>query len=344
MPVSRLEIGIADPFAQPFLLVKENRFAHTAVRQLSSREGGRGPSLVYLQGAAGCGKTHMVKRFLADDPYVMQAAPYAITTGAEFAEDLGKAIDGDAVEEFRAAYSGLDLLVVEDLQGLEGMRNPQERLVHIVDDVLSLGGRVLFTSTLAPGELQGVVPRLVDRCRAGVNAAIEPLGRASRTSLLGHFASVRQIAVSLDVLKHLAKECPRSPRGLLSVLVQLDLMARENNVPIDRQLVARYLLRESPNHVVEMQTIATRVARTFEIPVAQVRNGDRSREHAVPRQCAMFLARELTEESLQSIAAYFGRKNHSTVLHACQRIKELERDDPALGQRLHALRRDLSGS
>ncbi len=341
MTSSLVASGIADPFAQSFLLLKENRFAHTAVRQLSRREGGRGPSLVYLHGPSGIGKTHLLRRFLAEDPYLADGSPHVVTTAAEFAADLGKAIDGDAVDEFRAAYTELDLLVVEDLQGLEGMTNPQERLVHLIDDVLTLGGRVLLTSTRAPGELRGTVPRLVDRCRAGVNAAVEPLGKASRTSLLGHFASARQIAVSLDVLKQLAREGPKCPRLLLSAILQLEMTSRDTRSPIDRAMVARYLSREVPRPKVELATIAKSVARSFEIPLAQVRNGDRSREHAVPRQCAMFLARELTEESLQSIAAFFGRKNHSTVLHACTKIRKLEQSDPALGQRLHALRRDL---
>jgi chromosomal replication initiator protein len=334
----------ADTYGQPLLLMKENRFAHTAVRQLSRREGGRGPSLVFLHGASGCGKTHLVRNFLREDPLLAAGRKHLHTTAGEFAAELTKAIQADAVTEFRAVFDDLDLLVLEDVQGFGTAENPQERFVFLADELLKRGGRVLLTATRSPGDLPGLTKRLVNRCHAGVVAGIEPLSRGSRTSLLGHFASVRQIAIPLDVLQLLAKQGPSSPREMLATLGQLEMQARLTGENIDRALAQRHLDRETRPLAIPLRRIADVVARRFEISVKNLRGGDRSREHALPRQCAMSLARELTDESLQSIADYFGRKNHSTVLHACGRVTELVDRDPTLGQQLRTIRRELGAT
>lgn len=336
--------GKPTAFGQPFLLLRENRFAHTAVRQLSRREGGKGPSLVYLYGPPGSGKTHLVRSFLREDPILAAGARHLITTAGEFGEQLTKAIDADAVPEFRSAFDDLDLLVLEDVQGFGRASNPQERFVHLLDQHLANGGRAIISGTRTPADHPGLCPRLVSRCHGGVVAGIEPLAKPSRTSLLGHFASARQIAVPLDALKLLAKEGPTSPREMLAALNHLELQAREGNEGLTRALVQRYLDRETPAVAIPLKRIATTVARRFEITIKDLRNGDRAREHALPRQCAMSLARELTGESLQSIAAFFGRKNHSTVLHAVQRIAALVEEDPTLGQQLRTIRRELGAT
>jgi chromosomal replication initiator protein len=340
----------ADTYGQPLLLMRENRFAHTAVRQLSRREGatrgpgGGGPSLVYLHGASGCGKTHLVRSFLKEDPLLAAGRKHLHTTAGEFAAELTKAIQADAVAEFRAVFDDLDLLVLEDVQGFAGAENAQERFLFLADQLLKCGGRVLLTATRSPGDLPGLSKRLVNRCHGGVVAGIEPLGKGSRTSLLSHFASYRQIAIPLDVVQLLAKQGPTTPREMLATLVQLEMQARETGGNIDRPLVQRFLDREVRPLAIPMKRIADVVARRFEISVRNLRGGDRSREHALPRQCAMSLARELTDESLQSIADYFGRKNHSTVLHACDRVTELVEGDPTLGQQLRTIRRELGAA
>lgn len=333
--------GKSNTFGQPFLLLRENRFAHTAVRQLSRREGGKGPSLVYLYGAAGSGKSHLVRSFLRDDPHLAAGAKHLCTTAAEFAAELSKAIDADAVAEFRSVFDELDLLVLEDVQGFGRAGNPQERFVYQLDQHLANGGRALVTGLRTPADLPGLSQRLVSRCHGGVVAGIEPLARSSRTSLLGHFASARQIAVPLDALKLLAKEGPTSPREMLGALNHLELLARESGEGLSRAVVEQYLRTETPTVTIPLKRIASTVAKRFEISIRDLRGGDRAREHALPRQCAMSLARELTDESLQSIAAFFGRKNHSTVLHAVQRIADLVEEDPTLGQQLRTIRREL---
>lgn len=217
----------------------------------------------------------------------------------------------------------------------------QSQLVCVLDEILQSGGRALLTGRRLPGELEGMDPRLVNRCHAASCAEIRMPSRSSRILLIDHFAGIQQIPLSRDVVSLLADGLPVSPREFLAAVVQLESCARLQGTVPDAEFTQRLLAGEIQRPRVTLSRIARTVARHFGTSVSQLRSSTRQQASLLPRQCSMLLARELTDEPLHQIAAYFGRQNHSTVVHAGKRLKKILADDPAVRHHLAQIRQTL---
>ncbi|MBW3539883.1 MAG: ATP-binding protein [Planctomycetes bacterium] len=322
--------------AHPFLVLPENRFAFTAIERLAGSAGGEGrlggareARLVFLCGPAGCGKSHLARYLLRRARSGHAPLSAKSVTAAEFAAELAEASVAGSVPKFQAQYRELDLLVCEDLGGIAGRRESLDQLATLVDTILRGGGRVLLTSRVPPRELADAPPRLVSRCRGGVLAAVQPPELDSRRKLLAQFASFGQTPLGGAAIERLAA-APATPRDLLAALGQLEARARIERVPLDEQLISRHLDGDGEPPAATLADVARAVARHFRVGLARLRNETRERELLVPRRCAMYLARELTGRPLEAIARYFGRRTHSTVVHACQEFLRSMVDDPSL--------------
>ncbi|MEX0718420.1 MAG: DnaA/Hda family protein [Planctomycetaceae bacterium] len=327
--------------AEPFLVVDENRFAHTAIERLKSARAKDAARLVFLSGPSGVGKSHLAGQFARELRRLKPAPKVAHFTADGFADELVSASDAESIPEFRRSYAAVDVLICEDLQAIRRREEAQRKLIAILDDVLLAGGRVLITSRYLPGELGPLEPRLVSRCRGGVSAAIRPPGRESRENLVRHFAATRHIPLSVETAQLVAESRPASPRELLAAVTRLEAESRMRGTRIDLEFARAWLSREAATPGLELKDIARAVARQFGVSVRAMRSGTRQQGHVFPRQCAMYLARELTRNPLSRIADYFGRKNHSTVTHACERVGGRLAEDPALRRRLLHIRQSL---
>jgi chromosomal replication initiation ATPase DnaA len=279
-----------------------------------------------------------------------RAAPVAVAAGRvepDMRRDTwwqsGLPTDG-AFDELERRYRAVDLLILEDLTDLQHLHRVQIQLVSIVDEILRRGGRVLWTSSRSPGELEGFIPRLLTRCVAGVCAALKPLDEASRFKLLCHFACAKQIPVPEDASRLLAAEFCVSPCELLAALVSLDVAARQTRGAISCELVRRFLDEAVKPRRLALDEVTAAVARHFGVTVGGLRSASRQQALVVPRHCAMHLGRELTGLPLRAIAEFFGGRQHSTVLHACQRLEELLADRPDLRHELALVRRKLGSA
>ena len=328
--------------AADLLLLDENRFAWAALESLKGDEEQPARSrLVYIHGPSGAGKSHLVRQFLRDERRRDPALRSVIVTAGRFAADLAEASEARRVDCFQAHYRDLDLFVCEGMTALQYRLETQQQLIALTDDILKSGGRVVLTATTPPGELVGVQRRLVNRCHGGACAAIEAPGPASRAALLAHFALTRQIPLSQDAINLLARELAVSPRELRAALDQIDAQARQQHARIDCDFIRRYLDGETKPAAATLAVIARVVARHFGVTISGLRGQRRVQGAVLPRQCAMFLSRQLTTEPMHAIARYFGRRNHTTVIHACRRMEVLASDDPALRHHLARIRHAL---
>jgi chromosomal replication initiator protein len=185
-----------------------------------------------------------------------------------------------------------------------------------------------------PGELKNMPLRLVNRCHGGLCVAISLPGFSSRESLIRHFAEFHQVPIPQDVIQMLAKSSSNSPRELLATVVQLEALAQLKQSPIDRRFVQSYLVREVKRKQLTLSRISRVVAGHFNVTVADLRSKNRLKGFLLPRQCAMYLSRRLTDEPLQKITEYYGRTHYSTVIHSCQGMRKRLSDDPVLRQSL----------
>jgi chromosomal replication initiator protein len=349
---------------EAFLPLPENQFALAAVCPPGGREGagkrsaarGAGGNaagntsetatdaatrLVFLHGPSGSGKTllaqHAIARYLALCPtgrVLHQTAP-------EFAADFAESSVQRTIPLFQAATRNVDFLVLEDLHLIEGRHETQKQLLALIDLLERADGRILWTSRKSPGELAGFLPRLVSRFRSAAQVQITLPGPESRTMLISHFARLGRLSIHKQAVRLLADRMEVSPRELKGTLVRLRAMARSGKKPIDELLATEFLESELLPMRPTLAAIAQAVARQFGVPLRMLRSRVKRRSQVVPRQCAMFLARELTEFSLAQIGRHYGNRDHSTVVHACQRIEKLAARDQDLALFLDQIRRDL---
>jgi chromosomal replication initiator protein len=293
-----------------------------------------------LYGPAGVGKSHLVRHFVREARRKNPRRRIICETAAEFLAALTQAFARQDRVEFQERYAAADLFVLEDLASLEGRIPAQRMLIAILDELKQAGGRALVTSATRPGGLEKMAPRLINRLRGGLCVPIELLGRTGRLGFATKMAASRQIPLSAPAAAVLADEGPGTPRELLAALVNLELRSRNGSPEADEGLLRAHL-RSSSARDVTLTKIAAAVAEFFKVPVAELRSLGRPKRSILPRQVAMLLARELSGQSAVQIARYFGRKNHTTVVHACSRTRALLAGDPALARDIERLHRAL---
>jgi chromosomal replication initiator protein len=314
----------------PFLVLPENRFAFEAVSSV-----GQEPYRpIYLYGSSGVGKSHLarhaVRLFLSRRPQ----ARVEHVTAAEFAAEFADAASRRAIRLFQTATRDFDMFVLEDLQVLDRRRETQQQLLALCDELAATGCQIVWTSRNSPGDMPNFTRKLVTRFRAGVTAQIRSPGLASRARLLKHFSLSRALALPQEAADLLGEGLAVSPRELWAALGQIDSISRQHRRPVDSDLVRRFLRQEVAPPKPRLEEISRAVARQFGISTLQLRSRRQTRGIVVPRQCAMLAARQLTGQSLQQIGRYFGGRDHTTVIHACRRLRQLLGQDPQLSLNL----------
>lgn len=322
----------------PFLVLDENRLAWTAVDAAGPAEDPAAPLPVsmLIYGPSGCGKSHLCDLLLQS-----RGAAAATVPAADFAERVSHNFKAPNVFDPASEYSPLDLLILEDVQHLCRHQAAQRVLASLVDDLRRAGTTLVCTSNQPPAELKGLIPRLANRFRGGLCVAVRTPGSASRVKLLSHFCSHLQIAIPLPVLRLFASELAVSPRELLGLLLRFEDLAQQQKKIPDARLARAFLNQEITPQQVTVEDVAKAVARQFGVRLSDMRSPARDHVVAVPRQCAMFLARELTGEHFSKLGDYFSGRSHSTVLHACNRIRQQLDNDAGLRQQLKRVRQML---
>lgn len=332
-----------------FVAVPENRPAWLAVQDVvaciaSSRQRRRHNPLL-LHGPSGTGKTHLVQALIADvtrrcpDLVVQQLAALDLVRPAE-PTLFGSDEPATRPEVAEAARQG-DLLIVEDLQHLP--LYAAATLTGLLDYLVARDRQIVLTASAGPQQLehrgQRFPARLANRLAAGLVVAMEPLGPKSRLALLQDKAQRRQLAVPSDVLAWLALHLVSGGRQLEGAIGQLETLARVQPGPLSLETVAAHFHEQAEAGRVTVQRIAEHVGGYFQVELRQLQSRRRYRNVLVPRQVGMYLARQLTELSLEQIGAYFGGRDHSTVLHACRKVEEALEHDAALSgavRQIHA--------
>jgi chromosomal replication initiator protein len=322
----------------PFLVVDENRLAWTAVDSLSRDEDTAAlqPESALIYGPSGCGKSHLTDLLLSahdDSASIVPASDFV----AEVARNYKVANTFDPAKE----YSPLKLLILEDVQHLCRHQSAQRVFATLMDDLRRAETTVVCTSNQPPAELKGLIPRLANRFRGGLCVAVRIPGPVSRVKLLSHFCSHLQIAIPQPVIRLFANELSVSPRELLGLLLRFDDLATQQKTMPDARLARAFLKHEVAPITVNVEDIAKAVARQFGVRLSEMRSQARDHVVSVPRQCAMFLSRELTGDHYSRIGEYFGGRSHSTVLHACNRIRQQLDNDAGLRQQLKRARQML---
>jgi chromosomal replication initiator protein len=341
-PVSRGSSSPSDDEVtlRAFIVGPENRLVSVAVQSLlEDEESPYRP--VYFYGPPGTGKSHLalglVSLWRASSR--RRAAVYA--TAVDFARELADAIQTQTTEDFSTPYRRASLLVLEDVDLLAGKQAAQRELVVTLDALNNRGSRTVLTGKNAPGQLEGISHRLRSRLAAGLAVPLAPPGPSARLAILERLARAKGLQLADPAARTLADGLTLTVPGLLGALAQLQAEAPGGNRMIDLEAARQYLARRNGAGHVSLPQIARMTARHFSLKVTDLQSP--SRRHAVvaARGVAMYLARNLTAESLEQIGHYFGGRDHTTVSYGCRKTEERLQTEPDLRDAVFQLREKL---
>ncbi|GJM08047.1 MAG: chromosomal replication initiator protein DnaA [Lysobacteraceae bacterium] len=326
-----------------FVAGSSNQLGRAAAMQVAANPGGAyNPLLLY--GGTGLGKTHLLH---AIGNEVVRARPTARVVylhSEQFVSDMIRCLRHNTIEQFKNRYRSVDTLLIDDIQFFAGKERTQEEFFHTFNTLLGLKQQIVLTCDRYPKEVEGIEARLKSRFGWGLNVPIEPPDFETRVNILLSKAQEKGVELAEDVAYFIAKPLRSNVRELEGALHSLAANAnfRQREITID---FARETLRDLltvHKRLVTVTNIQKTVADYYKLRISDLLSKKRNRSIARPRQMAMALAKELTDHSLPEIGEHFGGRDHTTVLHACRKIKELVETDARIRDDRKKLMRSLT--
>ncbi|AFZ67442.1 chromosomal replication initiator protein DnaA [Deinococcus peraridilitoris] len=326
-----------------FVVGPNNNLAHAAALAVAESPG-KTYNPLFVYGDVGLGKTHLMH---AVGHYVLERHPekrVEYVSTESFTNDLINAIREDRMTQFRNRYRSVDLLLVDDIQFLAGKERTQEEFFHTFNALYESHKQIILSSDRPPRDIQTLESRLRSRFEWGLITDIQSPEFETRVAILKMNAEHRRINIPQEVLELIARQVTSNIRELEGALVRVMAFSSLNNVSLSKAVAAKALsdVFTSQEVQIEMADVLRAVAAHFSVPLEALRGSGRVREVVVPRQIAMYLIRDLTGHSLPEVGVFFGR-DHSTVLHATQKVSEQLGRDPELSTHIETLRRRLQG-
>lgn len=307
-----------------FVKGKSNEFAFAAASQVATKPGGAyNPLLIY--GDVGLGKTHLMHA-IGHEILVRKSQSKVIYLHSErFVANMVKSLQNNTIEEFKRYYRSVDALLIDDIQFFAGKDRSQEEFFHTFNTLLEEKKQIILTCDRYPKEIVGLKERLQSRFGWGLTVAIEPPELETRVAILMSKAELVKINLDYDIAFFIAQRIRSNVRELEGSLKRIIANSEFTGRPITIELVKEVLrdLISLQDKLVTIENIQKIIAEYYKIKIADLMSKRRNRSVARPRQMAMALAKELTSKSLPEIGDAFGGRDHTTVLHACRKVKEL---------------------
>jgi chromosomal replication initiator protein len=307
-----------------FIEGNSNQLAKVAAMQVAS-ELGKAYNPLYIYGGVGLGKTHLMH---AIGNMVLENNPNAKVTylhSERFVADMVKSIQSGNMSAFKNHYRNLDLLLIDDIQFFAGKNRSQEEFFHTFNALFEEQQQIILTSDRFPKEIEGVEERLKSRFGWGLTVNVAPPELETRVAILANKAKHMELDLPYEVAFFIAEKIKSNVRELEGALKRVAANAKFSGLPISIELTKSALhdLLALQEKLVTIENIQKVVASYYKIKISDILSKRRNRSVARPRQMAMFLAKELTNHSLPEIGDAFGGRDHTTVIHACKKVKEL---------------------
>lgn len=312
---------------ETFVEGKSNQLARAASRQVSENPGGAYNPL-FLYGGVGLGKTHLMHAVGNALATRRENARVVYLHSERFVADMVKALQLNAINDFKRFYRSVDALLIDDIQFFAGKERSQEEFFHTFNALLEGGQQMILTSDRYPKEISGVEERLKSRFGWGLTVAIEPPELETRVAILMKKADQAKVDLPHDAAFFIAQKIRSNVRELEGALKKVIADSHFMGKTITQDFIRESLkdLLALQDKQVGVDNIQRTVAEYYKIKLADLLSKRRSRSVARPRQVAMALAKELTNHSLPEIGDAFGGRDHTTVLHACRKVKALQEE------------------
>jgi chromosomal replication initiator protein len=310
---------------ETFVIGSSNRFAHAAAVAVAEAPGrAYNPLLVY--GDSGLGKTHLLHAIGHYVRSLFAGAKVRYVSSEEFTNDFINAIRDDRASAFQRRYRDVDVLLIDDIQFLEGKIQTQEEFFHTFNTLHNANKQIVITSDRAPKRLEALEDRLRNRFEWGLITDVQPPDLETRIAILRKKAATEGLTAPPDVLEFIASKIQTNIRELEGALIRVTAFASLNRQSVDltlAEIVLKDLIPEGGEPEITAALIIAQTAAYFGLSIDDLCGSSRSRVLVTARQIAMYLCRELTELSLPKIGQQFGGRDHTTVMHADRKIRKL---------------------
>ncbi len=327
-----------------FVIGNSNRFAHAASLAVAEAPA-KAYNPLFIYGGVGLGKTHIMH---AIGHYALQNnsnAKVVYVSSEKFTNELINAIKDDKNEEFRNKYRNVDILLIDDIQFIAGKERTQEEFFHTFNELHDANKQIILSSDRPPKEIPTLEDRLRSRFEWGLIADIQAPDFETRMAILKKKADVEKLNVANEVMVYIATKIKSNIRELEGALIRIVAYSSLTNRPITVELASEALkdiISNKQNKNVTIDVIQDVVAGYFNLRVEDLKSQRRTRNVAYPRQIAMYLSRKLTDMSLPKIGEEFGGRDHTTVIHAYEKISDTLNTDESLQHTVNDITKKLT--
>jgi chromosomal replication initiator protein len=326
-----------------FVIGSGNQFAMAAAQAVAERPS-KAYNPLFLYGGVGMGKTHLMHAIGHDVKRRQPHSSICYVSGEKFTNEMINSVRYDKMTTFRDKFRNVDVLLIDDIQFLAGKERTQEEFFHTFNALHESMKQIVIASDRPPKELADFEDRLRSRFEWGLIADIQPPDLETKVAILQKKAESEQTQLPTDVALFIASNVRTNVRELEGALVRLIAWCSMHGVEITLAVTQQCLKQFIDTQVrkITIETIQRTVAEQFGMRVAELKQKNNSRQIVVPRQIAMYLAKQLTEASLPEIGRQFGGKHHTTVMHSISKIDEQRRTDKDLNRTINKLMETLS--
>jgi len=314
-----------------FVVGSSNQFAQAACQAVAELPS-RAYNPLFIYGGVGLGKTHLLHAVGHQSGRLFPGMVVVYLSSEHFTNELISAIRYDRTDAFRARYRTIDLLLIDDIQFIAGKERTQEEFFHAFNDLYESRKQLVLSSDSSPKHIPELEERLRSRFEWGLIADIQPPDFETRVAILKKKADLNQVRLADDVAYLIATRVKSNIRELEGSLTRMiafcAMTGREMSVDLAQEALSDLWGEEEK--ILTIELIQREVSKLFGVALSDLKAKDRTKAVALPRQIAMYLARQLTHASLADVGRAFGGKDHTTVLHAVSKIQTLLQEDPKL--------------
>lgn len=319
-----------------------NQFAKSAAMGVASRPG-RSYNPLFIHGGVGLGKTHLLHAIghYAQSHHKRLKIQSITTEG--FCNDLVDSLRNKSVDQMKRRYREADIFLLDDVQFLQSRLNFEEELCNTFESLINQNKQIVITSDKPPSQLK-LSERIVARMEWGLVVHVGIPELETRVAILQNKAEAKGLKIPSRVLFFIAEHIFSNVRQLEGAINKLSAQCRLMNLDITEDLVEKSLkemLQQAPKDHVSVDHIIKSVAAVFQVRVSDIKGSSRTKEVVLPRQVAMYLAKEMINESLMMLASYFNGRTHSTFLHACKSVEKRAAEDELLRRQINMVRQNI---
>ena len=348
-PSRKSVLGSCEPKLHPdytfdnFVVGPSNRLAHASCVAVSQSPG-KTYNPLFLYGNSGLGKTHLLHAVCSETKKKYEKAVIQFLSCEDFVNRFISAIEEGDLSGFQRQFRTVDTLVIDDVQFLREREQSQEEFFHTFNALYNGGKQIILSADSSPTEIPSLEERLISRFNWGLVSRIDPPTYETRVAIVQKKAHLRGLTVSKDIAEYIATKVHANIRELEGALTTLYAVATTTGKKITLELAKMALegqIEAAVRHI-RIADITEVVTRHFNVRLADLQSKKRSQSITEPRQVCMYLARNLTKHSFEEIGGHLGGRDHTTVMHACEKIEHAKKADPEMKAVLVELEKQIT--